>query len=60
MIDHDPNPFADCDFIVCCGGAKFTDRHLASPIHCVDDKIIEWLERRERRRATRRRVSTND
>jgi hypothetical protein len=48
MIDQDPNPFADCDFIVCYGGAKLTDQHLASPIHCVDDEIIEWLERRER------------
>jgi hypothetical protein len=35
--------------IVCGGGARPTDLHLASTIHCVDDEIIEWLERRERR-----------
>ena len=40
---------ADCDVIACYGGAKSTDRHLASKIHCVDDRIIEWLERREQR-----------
>jgi hypothetical protein len=27
--------------------------HLASKIHCVDDEIIEWLERRDRRRRGR-------
>jgi hypothetical protein len=31
---------ADCDFIVCYGRAKLTDKHLASKIHCVDDEII--------------------
>jgi hypothetical protein len=36
------------DVIVCCGGAKPTDKHLASKIHCVDDEKIGWLERRER------------
>jgi hypothetical protein len=30
---------ADCDAIVCYGGAKLTDKHLASKIHCVDDRI---------------------
>jgi hypothetical protein len=41
---------ADCDVIVCYGGAKLTDKHLASKIQCVDDEIFEWLERREQRR----------
>jgi hypothetical protein len=27
-----------------------TDRYPASTIHCIDDEIFEWLERRERRR----------
>jgi hypothetical protein len=31
-------------------GEKPTDTHLASRIVCVDDEIIAWLERRERRR----------
>ena len=38
---------ADCDVIVCYGGATFADKHLASTIHCVDDEIFEWLQRRE-------------
>jgi hypothetical protein len=45
----DPNPFADCDVIICYGGVKVADRHLASKVHCFDDEIIEWLERREQR-----------
>jgi hypothetical protein len=32
------------------GAAKFTDKHLASTIHCVDDEIFGWLQRREQRR----------
>jgi hypothetical protein len=35
MTNPDPNPFADCDFIVCCGNAKPEDKHLASTIRCV-------------------------
>jgi hypothetical protein len=38
----------DCDVIARYGGAKLTDKHLASKIHSVDDEIITWLERRER------------
>src|SRR5260370_37358291 len=38
---------ADCDVIVRYGGATFADKHLASTIHCVDDEIFEWLQRRE-------------
>jgi hypothetical protein len=38
------------DVIVCYGGAKLTDKHLAATVHCVDDGIIGWLKRRERRR----------
>jgi hypothetical protein len=30
MTDPDPNPFADCDVIICYVGAKVLDRHLAS------------------------------
>src|SRR6476620_2490751 len=33
--------------------AKLTDKHLASKIHCVDDEVIGWLERREQRRRDR-------
>ncbi|HWO32516.1 MAG TPA: hypothetical protein VNO32_27280, partial [Candidatus Acidoferrum sp.] len=47
MTNPDPNPFADCDAIVCCSGAKVTAKHLASTIHCIDDEIIGWLKRRE-------------
>jgi hypothetical protein len=43
-----PDPFDDCSFVFCGGGARPTDAHLASRIVCVDDEIIEWLERRER------------
>jgi hypothetical protein len=32
------------------GRLKLADRHLASVIHCVDDEIVRWLERRERDR----------
>jgi hypothetical protein len=37
---------ADYDVITCHGGAKVTDKHLASKIHCIDDEIIGWLKRR--------------
>jgi hypothetical protein len=37
----------------CGGGAKPTDTHLAVTIHCVDDEIIQWLQRRERRKGSR-------
>lgn len=53
MTDPDPNPFADADVVVCYGGAKPTDKHLLSRVHCVDDEIIGWLERRDRRRRGR-------
>jgi hypothetical protein len=41
------------DVIVCYGRAKLTDKHLASKIHCVDDEVIGWLERREQHRRDR-------
>jgi hypothetical protein len=41
---------ADCDVIVCYGGATIYDKHLASTVHCVDDEIIKWLKRRGQRR----------
>ena len=49
MTDPDPGPFANCHVIVCYGGAGLFDKHLASTIHCVDDEIIGWLQRREQR-----------
>jgi len=55
MPDPDPNPFADCDTIVCYGNAKPTDTHTASVIHCIDGEIIGWLERQERRRRDTRK-----
>jgi hypothetical protein len=41
---------ADCDVIVRYGGAKPEDEHLAVIIHCVDEEIISWLEKREAKR----------
>jgi len=35
---------ADCDVIVCYGGAKFADKHLAATVHCVDGEIIRRSE----------------
>jgi hypothetical protein len=51
---NDSDPFADgATIIKCYGGAKPTDRHLASKIVCIDDEIIGWLKRRERHRRER-------
>ena len=57
MPDPDPNPFADCDTIVCYGNAKPADTHTHthSVIHCIDGEIIGWLERQERRRRDTRK-----
>jgi hypothetical protein len=53
-MKNNPDPLADgATVIVCYGNAKPTDMHLASTIHCIDDEIIEWLARRERRRRDR-------
>ena len=41
---------ADGEIIVCYGGAKPNRDMNWSVVHCIDDDIIEWLERRERRR----------
>jgi hypothetical protein len=46
----DTDPFDDCDIIVAHGGARPTDTHLLSLVNCRDDEILDWLERRERRR----------
>jgi hypothetical protein len=35
-------------------GVKPEDEHLAVIIHCVDEEIFEWLERREAKRKNRR------
>ena len=32
---------------------ELADKHFASVIYCVDDEIIRWLERRERRKRDR-------
>lgn len=45
--------FDDGEFVFFGGGAKPTDRHLASIIHCIDDEIVAWLARRERRKGSR-------
>ena len=34
---------ADGDVITCYGGAKLTDKHLASTVHCVDDGIYRLV-----------------
>ena len=39
----------DGDVIFCYGNAKPTDTLLASTVHCIDDEIVGWLERRDRR-----------
>jgi hypothetical protein len=36
----DPNPFADCDFIVFQRGATLFDGQLASTIQYVDDETV--------------------
>jgi hypothetical protein len=43
----------DCGIIVCCGGATPEDTHLASTIRAVDEAIINWLEKLERRKRLR-------
>ena len=53
MTDPDPSPFANCDVVVCYGGANLFDKHLASTIYCVDDEMIGWLQRSEQRRRAR-------
>jgi hypothetical protein len=44
---------ADCDILICGGNAKPSDLHLAVIIHCVDDEIIRWLEKRPDARKVR-------
>jgi uncharacterized OsmC-like protein len=46
MTDRD-----DDDFVLCGGGARPTDVHLASVVHCVNEEIVEWLKRRGTHRA---------
>ena len=48
---------ADCDTVICGGGAKPTDLHLASKVVAIDEEIIEWLERREKRKTPPKRGS---
>lgn len=50
-VTEDPDDhFDEVEIIFCYGGARPCDTHLASTIHCIDDEIIDWLERHERRR----------
>jgi hypothetical protein len=44
-----PDQLDDCEveIIVCDANAKPTDTRLAVTIHCIDDEIVQWLERRE-------------
>jgi hypothetical protein len=35
------------EIIVCYGNAKPGDIHLVSTIHCIDEEILDWLERHE-------------
>jgi hypothetical protein len=32
--------------IFCSGDAQPDDEHLRATVHCVDEQVIEWLERR--------------
>jgi hypothetical protein len=41
MTDPDLNPFADCDFIVCYGGAKLFDRHLAATVTASTTRLSD-------------------
>jgi hypothetical protein len=45
----DPNPACEVVICFCFGGAKPDDRNFAD-IVAVDDEIVEWLARRERRK----------
>jgi hypothetical protein len=45
MTDNDED---DGEIIICLGGAKLTDTHLASTIHCIDEEIFSWLEERNK------------
>jgi hypothetical protein len=37
---NDPDPFDDCDFISCGGGARPGDMHLVSTVHCTNKEIV--------------------
>ena len=58
MADFDPDLFADgSSVIVCYGGAKPGDTHLASRIVAIDGEIIDWLARREQRGHNRSQIT---
>jgi hypothetical protein len=42
--------------VITGGGAKPTDEHLLSIVHCVDEEIIDFLKRREKRNLKRRHI----
>jgi hypothetical protein len=43
ITDPDPNPFADCDFIVCYRGAKLADQHLAATVAWRDIALTRHI-----------------
>jgi hypothetical protein len=47
-----PDQLDDCEIeiVFCRGNAKPGDTHLEVEIVAIDDEIIEWLQRRERRK----------
>jgi hypothetical protein len=49
MTDRD-----DDDFVLCGGGARPSDTHLWSVVHCIDGEVVAWLEKREQRRERKR------
>ena len=54
-MNHDPD---DGETVIYYGGAKPNRDLNWATVHCVDNEIIEWLERREPRgRAAKGRTS---
>ena len=41
------------DDVLCYGNAEPNDDHLAATVHCMDDEIVCYLEKLERRRRKR-------
>ena len=50
----------DGEIVICGGGAQLEDTHLASVVHCIDEEIHDWLEKRERRNERRDHDRTID
>jgi hypothetical protein len=50
MNDPDQNCVViegEFEFVFCGGGAKPTDTHLASIVHCANAEIFQWLQQRD-------------